>query len=162
MEYRKFGDAFVVRIDKGEEIVAQVLELAKREHIALASVQALGAVNRFTAGVFDTQKKQFAGHTFEGCFEIVSLTGTLTTKEGKPYCHLHMSAGDEPIDTSKTHYLQERHHKERVVCGDVIKHTGNAERHRYNERYSCPCHYGIKYPHDCLLCHAFIARYHGK
>ncbi len=95
MEYRKFGDAFVVRIDKGEEIVAQVLELAKREHIALASVQALGAVNRFTAGVFDTQKKQFAGHTFEGCFEIVSLTGTLTTMDGKPYCHLHMSAGDE-------------------------------------------------------------------
>ena len=95
MEYRKFGDAFVVRIDKGEEIVAQVLELAKREHIALASVQALGAVNRFTAGVFDTQKKQFEGHTFEGCFEIVSLTGTLTTKEGKPYCHLHMSAADE-------------------------------------------------------------------
>ena len=95
MEYRKFGDAFVVRIDKGEEIVTQVLELAKREHIALASVQALGAVNRFTAGVFDTQKKLFAGHTFEGCFEIVSLTGTLTTKEGKPYCHLHMSAGNE-------------------------------------------------------------------
>ena len=63
-----------MRIDKGEEIVAQVLELAKREHIALASVQALGAVNRFTAGVFDTQKKQFEGHTFEGCFEIVSLT----------------------------------------------------------------------------------------
>ena len=50
----------------------------------------------------------------------------------------------------------------RVVCGDVIKHTGNAERHRYNERYSCPCHNGIKHPHDCLLCHAFIARYHGK
>ena len=93
MEYRKFGGAFVVRIDKGEEIVAQVLELAKREHIALASVQALGAVNRFTAGVFDTQKKQFEGHTFEGCFEIVSLTGTLTTMDGKPYCHLHMSAG---------------------------------------------------------------------
>ena len=31
-----------------------------------------------------------------------------------------------------------------------------------HERYSCPCHYGIKYSHDCLLCHAFIARYHGK
>ena len=33
--------------------------------------------------------------------------------------------------------------EKRVICGNVIKHTGNTERHCYNERYSCPCHYGI-------------------
>ena len=32
---------------------------------------------------------------FEGYFEIVSLTGTINTMEGKPYCHLHISAGNE-------------------------------------------------------------------
>lgn len=95
MEYRRFGNAIVVRIDKGEEIVETVMELAAKERIALASVQALGAIGSFTAGVFRTDEKRYLSNEFEGCFEIVSLTGTISTMEGKPYCHLHISAGNE-------------------------------------------------------------------
>ena len=95
MDYRKFGNTLIVRIDKGEEILEQVMEIASREHITLASVQALGAIGQFTAGVFRTEEKQYQANEFTGCFEIVSLTGTLSTMDGKPYCHLHISAGDE-------------------------------------------------------------------
>ncbi len=95
MEYRRFQDAIVARIDKGEEIVEQVMELAAKEHIALASVQALGAIGSFTAGVFRTDEKRYLANEFEGYFEIVSLTGTINTMDGKPYCHLHISAGDD-------------------------------------------------------------------
>ena len=95
MEYRRFGDTVVARIDKGEEIVEQVMELVSRERIALASVRALGAVNRFTAGVFKTEEKEYLSNEFQGSFEIVSLTGTVNTMEGRPYCHLHISAGNE-------------------------------------------------------------------
>ena len=95
MEYRRFGNTVVARIDKGEEIVEKVMELAAREKIALAGVQALGAVGRFTVGVFKTEEKQYLSNEFQGSFEIVSLTGTVNTMEGRPYCHLHISAGNE-------------------------------------------------------------------
>ena len=95
MEYKRFRDTIVVRLDKGEEIVEKVMELAAKERITLASVQALGAVGRFTAGVFQTDEKRFLPNEFVGCFEIASLTGTINTMNGKPYCHLHMSAGNE-------------------------------------------------------------------
>ena len=95
MEYRRFGNAIVARIDKGEEIVEKVMELAGKERIALASVQALGAIGSFTAGVFRTDEKRYLANEFEGYFEIVSLTGTINTMDGKPYCHLHISAGDD-------------------------------------------------------------------
>ena len=95
MEYRRFGNAIVARIDKGEEIVEKVMELAGKERIALASVQALGAIGSFTAGVFRTDEKRYLSNEFEGYVEIVSLTGTINTMEGKPYCHLHISAGNE-------------------------------------------------------------------
>ena len=84
MEYKRFGNNIVVRMDRGEDIVEQVKVLAEREQIRLASVQALGAVNDFTVGVFNT----------EGPYEIVSLTGTIDTMDGKFYTHLHMSAGN--------------------------------------------------------------------
>ena len=95
MEYRKFANTYVVRMDPGEEVLEQVKILSQAEGITLASVQALGAVNDFTVGVFHTDTKEYQSNRFQGCYEIVSLTGTINTMDGGFYCHLHMSAGDE-------------------------------------------------------------------
>jgi len=94
MEYRRFGNTIVARIDRGEEILAAVREIAGAEHIQLASVSALGATNDFTVGVY-VDEKQYHANDFKGNFEIVSLTGTINTMDGEFYTHLHMSAGDE-------------------------------------------------------------------
>jgi len=95
MEYRKFEQTYIVRMDPGEEILEQVKALAEAEHIKLATVQALGAINDFTVGVFDTAEKQYYANHFQGLYEIVSLWGTINTMDGAFYCHLHMSAGDD-------------------------------------------------------------------
>lgn len=95
MEYRKFDHTIIARIDKGEEILEQVREIALKENIKLASVSALGAVGEFTVGVFKTGEKKYYANEFQGDFEIVSLTGTINTMEDEFYTHLHMSAGNE-------------------------------------------------------------------
>lgn len=94
MEYRRFGQSIVVRMDKGEEILEQLKAVAQAEQIKLGGVSALGAVNSFTVGVFKTGEKKYYSNSFEGDFEIVSLTGTVSTMDGEFYSHLHMSAGD--------------------------------------------------------------------
>ena len=38
MEFQKFADTYVVRLDKGEEIIASLQKLCETEQIALASV----------------------------------------------------------------------------------------------------------------------------
>lgn len=95
MEYKRFGNTIVARIDRGEEILAAVREIAGAEHIQLASVSALGATNDFTVGVYNVDEKQYHANDFKGNFEIASLTGTINTMDGEFYTHLHMSAGDE-------------------------------------------------------------------
>lgn len=94
MDYRRFGDTLIVRLDKNEEIVEQVRVLAEKEKIRLATVEALGAVDDFTVGVFFTNEKKYYSNRFQGGYEIVSLTGTISTMDGHFYQHLHMSAGD--------------------------------------------------------------------
>ena len=95
MEYRRFGDTLVVRLDPGEEITEQMRTLAQREHLLLPNVQGLWAVSDVTAGVYDLEKKQFLPREYRGTYEIVSLTGTINTMGGEFYCHLHMSAAGE-------------------------------------------------------------------
>ncbi|MDO4281539.1 MAG: DNA-binding protein [Peptococcaceae bacterium] len=95
MEYKKFDQTIIARIDKDEEILACVEKIALAENIKLASVQALGAVGAFTVGVFKTAEKKYYGNEFAGDYEIVSLTGTINTMNDAFYAHLHMSAGDE-------------------------------------------------------------------
>lgn len=106
MEYRKFQNTIIARIDKGEEILEQLKTIACKEQIRLAGVQALGAVNRFTVGVFKTEEKQYLSNEFQGSFEIVSLTGTINTMNGAFYCHLHMSAGNDKGEVFGGHLNQ--------------------------------------------------------
>lgn len=95
MEYSRFGNTIVARIDRGEEILTALQEIAEAEDIRLASISALGATNDFTVGVYNVDEKQYHANDFKGNFEIVSLTGTVSTMDGRFYAHLHMSAGDE-------------------------------------------------------------------
>ena len=90
MDYRRFGDTVIARLDKGEEIHEQLRLIALKENIRLASVSALGAVDDATLGVFVVSEKQYHADRFTGDMEIVSLTGTVNTMEGEYYAHLHM------------------------------------------------------------------------
>lgn len=94
MDYRRFDDTIIARIDKGEEILEQLKVIAEKEEIKLASVSALGATDDITVGVFRTGEKKYYANHFTGDMEIVSLTGTVSTMDGAFYPHLHMSAGD--------------------------------------------------------------------
>ena len=95
MEYRRFNNTIVARIDRGEEILAQIKELALKENIKLAYVSALGATNNFTVGVYKVDEKKYYKNHFVGDFEIVSLTGTINTMNHEFYTHIHMSAGND-------------------------------------------------------------------
>lgn len=95
MDYRRFGSKIVARIDKGEEILEKLKEIALKENIKLAGVSALGATNDFTVGVYKVDEKKYYSNEFKGNFEIVSLTGTVNTMNGELYSHIHMSAGND-------------------------------------------------------------------
>lgn len=94
MDYRKFGGTYVMRLDPGDEIVEKILWLAAVEQIKLASVSGLGAVDNVTLGIYSPDTKQFKANMFRADFEIVSLTGNITTQRGRPYAHLHMAVSD--------------------------------------------------------------------
>ena len=94
MEYRKFDQGYVLRLDPGEEIVASLTRLVEEEQVELASVSALGAANDVTIGIFNTAEKKYYSRRYQGDFEISALVGNVTRKDGEPYLHLHITIGN--------------------------------------------------------------------
>jgi predicted DNA-binding protein with PD1-like motif len=101
MEYRKFENSYVVRLDPQDEIVACITELCVAEKISLASVHGLGASADVTLSLFDTKWKKYFKEEFKGEYEIASLMGNITQKDEMPYLHLHAVIGN--VTTGETH-----------------------------------------------------------
>ena len=108
MDYRKFADTYIVRIDRGEEIIASLTALCEKENIRLASVEALGAVDHAVVCVYDVPTKTFYRKEFNEAMEISNLCGTVTRKEGQVYLHLHVTVCDKDLNAHGGHATELR------------------------------------------------------
>ena len=91
MDYKNYGSTIVVRLDKGDEIAKCLLEVAEKEKCRFAYLTGIGAVDDFEVGVFDLEKADYNRARYTGNHEINALVGNLTTKDGKPYLHAHIT-----------------------------------------------------------------------
>ena len=94
MDYRRFEDTVILRVDPGEEIFEQLTRVADEMQIELAQVDGLGALKELNVGVYNAATKDYHSNLLTGAYEIVSLMGTITRMEGKSYLHIHLSAAD--------------------------------------------------------------------
>lgn len=94
MESKKFGNMYVVRVDRGEEIIGKLKEFARENHVKLGSVSGIGAVNSAVIGLFDTSSKKYISSELSGDFEITSLAGNISTMDGEAYIHMHACLSD--------------------------------------------------------------------
>ena len=103
MEFRRFENAYVIRMDRGEEVMATLTALCEQESIRLASVEAIGAVDRAVVGLYDVDEKVYHKKEFTEPMELTSLLGTVTEKDGKPYLHLHATFCDANMQAHGGH-----------------------------------------------------------
>ena len=103
MEFRHFEDTYIVRLDRGDEIISSLTNLCKCEKIRLGSVEAIGAADHVTIGLYDVTGRQYHRHTFDEAMEITSLLGNITEKEGEVYLHLHINLCREDMSVIGGH-----------------------------------------------------------
>lgn len=103
MEFQKFNNKYVLRMDRGEEIVSILKKFCVENQIKLARVSGIGAVNRAEIGLFKTGSKEYHSKVLRGDHEISSLIGNISTMDGEVYLHLHINLADEEYNIKGGH-----------------------------------------------------------
>ena len=78
MKYINYEDTYVLRLEKGEEVVESIKKLCKEEKILLAEITGLGAANLVEIGLFnvntDASNQVKGGHLVRA---NISATGEI-------------------------------------------------------------------------------------
>ena len=90
MEYRKLGEAWYIRMDRGDEMVACVLEVCRREGIASAAYSGIGGCQSAELQTFSPERGAFDTERIEGMLELVSFMGNVISDDaGTLHSHTH-------------------------------------------------------------------------
>ena len=95
MEYKKYGNTFIIRLDIGDEIVESLNKIVKNENIKLAQINGLGGTSDFTIAVRNHLTKEYDPVKYTGRYEIVNIHGNVTTLNNLSHLHIHMGCGNE-------------------------------------------------------------------
>ena len=105
MDYKRCGNQIVLRLDKGDELLASIKELADKESISSASIVGIGASDKFSLYDFDEDKPDVDERNFNELHDISNFTGNISVLDGENFVHMHMTCVDKFGNVSAGHVL---------------------------------------------------------
>ena len=114
MEYRKIGDNYYIRMDRGDEIIRNLLSICEKESIPSAVFSGIGGCQSAELQVFIPETGSFETEQLEGMLELVSLNGNVVRDDdGKLFHHTHalfsFKGGTRDVDNIVGGYQDGQH-----------------------------------------------------
>ena len=80
---------FVLRLDKGDEVVENLTRFMAGQNIKACAFFGIGACDSVELAFYNTHLKQYRNKPFLEEMEILSFSGNGATKDGQPVIHAH-------------------------------------------------------------------------
>ncbi|MEA4857652.1 MAG: DUF296 domain-containing protein [Solidesulfovibrio sp.] len=85
------NDALLVRLPKGEDLLAALVTVCLERNVTKGQVSLIGALERAVLGYYPQDTREYLTRTLEDGTEILSGLGNVSLKEGQPCVHLHLT-----------------------------------------------------------------------
>ena len=122
--------ARIYTLSAGTSLVEGILDIARKERIKTARVEAIGTVNELRLGYYNSRTKRYEEHRFREQLEVTGLLGNITLKDGKPFLHVHATFGRKDASVVGGHVISATVFPLLEV---VITATENTARRRFDE-----------------------------
>lgn len=103
MKYSKKGNKYLLRIERGEELISAILKFLEQEQVFSGLIFGIGAVQSVELGFYHLDKKEYEWKKFMTPLEIVSFSGNIALVEQTPSVHVHGVFSDSKFQTFGGH-----------------------------------------------------------
>jgi hypothetical protein len=111
---------------KGDNINKTFESFAEVKGVGCAWLNGIGALENPEIGYYSLEDKSYYRKTFKGEYELTSLIGNITLKEGKPFSHTHITFSDTEFRVFGGHLFNANI----TAAGEFIMQFGSDEINR--------------------------------
>ncbi|ASJ07364.1 PPC domain-containing DNA-binding protein [Thermococcus pacificus] len=105
MEFKP-GKVFLMRAPEGVDLLEFVNSFAEKNGINTAIVKGIGSLRNPVVGYYSEETKSYKKIELVGTFELLTLLGNISIKDGKPFAHLHVTLGNANGDVFGGHLIK--------------------------------------------------------
>lgn len=91
----KYKRTFIGTVPSDADLYDTLSKIVIEEVIRIGKVTAIGAVMNAIIGYYDQNKKEYTKIVLNDKFEILSCTGNVSVRNGKPFVHAHITLSDK-------------------------------------------------------------------
>ena len=106
MFYSKCNVGYVLRIEVGEEIQDALRQFAQAVQLKGAFYQGIGTLTRVELAFFCIDVKEYERGFFNDEYEMVSFMGNISSLNGSPAPHSHVTLSDRKFHTFAGHLIR--------------------------------------------------------
>src|SRR5919197_1476157 len=99
---------FALVFAKNEEAKETLIQFATENELRGANITAIGAFSEVMLGFFDRQNRSYKEIPIKEQVEVLSFTGNIVEKDGKPMLHAHVVVGKADGTALGGHFLNGR------------------------------------------------------
>jgi len=105
MKVRDTETGFLIKLERGEKVIATLQDFCARRGIKGGFLWGLGAIKNTDIGYYDLGKREYFFKNFPEDREVASMQGNIALVDGAPFIHLHavLSAMDEGLSCVGAH-----------------------------------------------------------
>ncbi len=126
MKFRMDKSRAYMTLAKGDNINKTFESFAEVKGVGCAWLNGIGALENPEIGYYSLEDKSYYRKTFKGEYELTSLIGNITLKEGKPFSHTHITFSDTEFRVFGGHLFNANI----TAAGEFIMQFGNDEINR--------------------------------
>ena len=126
MKFRMEKSRAYMTLAKGDNINKTFESFAEVKGVGCAWLNGIGALENPEIGYYSLEDKSYYRKTFKGEYELTSLTGNITLKEGKPFSHTHITFSDTEFRVFGGHLFNANI----TAAGEFIMQFGSDEINR--------------------------------
>lgn len=118
-------------VEKDQPLVKSITEFCQQRGLLSGQIHGIGALKNVELGYYELHEKSYIRKTFsDGDYELISLHGNISEKEGKAFVHVHASLGRSDFSVFGGHLFEAQ---VAVVCEVFITSLRPMIQRQYNE-----------------------------